>query len=180
MRESSAQMGLMLQSCPFCGEPGDFSEDECLHITCRKCNEQYCFLCAASHTPIVEHANTCFHRPQCSFFEAKCCDAQCMTKGAALCSQVQFLPGPCAACKNKASLHNSCKHVQGSAWKACSICLERKKNCLHWCHECSRGGKQCSRPGELSATELAKNCHIIPHSAALAEEARRKSERKSP
>ena len=178
VREASAEMGLLIQSCPFCGEPGDFSEDQCLHITCRRCDEQYCFLCATSHTPTVQHANY-FHRPQCSFFNIECCDDKCMINGAALCAKAQFLPGPCATCKGNTKLHNKCTHVAGSTWKACSTCvMDRKQNCTHWCHECSRSGKLCTRPGDFSPADIAKNCHLIEHTVAIEVEAKRKAARK--
>jgi len=69
-----------MQACPTCDTPGALPED-CFHITCANCREQYCMVCAAPHRPTLAHANI-YHRPACEYFVGgACCEDECVKRG---------------------------------------------------------------------------------------------------
>ncbi len=173
---SLAGLGIFVQACPFCRRSGDKAPGDCMHITCA-CKEQFCFVCAAPHTPTVAHS-AAYHRPQCGLFTV-CCGKKCIEGGAAVCVLDVYRPGPCAACKNHPTKHNTCTH---SPWRACSDCVKiHKKACPHWCRECEKTGKLCAPPDNplvaaAEGEEQRRQYIIISHDAVKSAEAEEKGE----
>jgi len=114
---------------------------DCLHATCKKdnlfggCGGQFCFLCGAPWGPIILHGNW-YHYKECDFYNAICCEKQCIQKGGKRCSE------------SKPSL--------GQA--ACRECAAKRIPCTHYCTQClhshRNGGKKvCVIPGHPSPEE---------------------------
>lgn len=56
-----------LRVCPFCLEPY-LKNQNCEHVTCLKCKNDWCFTCSVDRGPILSHGNH-FHRRECKLFK---------------------------------------------------------------------------------------------------------------
>lgn len=80
--------GQQISQCPQCKTPS-LKDDKCNHVKCPDCKTEYCFVCSAIRSPILEHGNH-YHRPQCTDYFEKGKDAdvvkpkctECQKKGA--------------------------------------------------------------------------------------------------
>jgi len=99
--------GIMFNHCPTpgCLRPYPVS-DACQHVTCERCNLDFCFLCSAPRSLILGHA-ACYHRPSCDFYTT-CCDKNCV-ESKPFCDDFKFEGAPvdskykCLECEKKGS-----------------------------------------------------------------------------
>ena len=56
--------GESISQCPVCKSPY-LKDDYCNHVKCKECKIDFCFVCAATRSPIITHGNH-YHRPQCT------------------------------------------------------------------------------------------------------------------
>ncbi|KAL7798176.1 hypothetical protein V8C37DRAFT_368983 [Trichoderma ceciliae] len=66
---SRETVGKTTKPCPGCGWAIE-KNDGCSHMTCAKCNHQFCYECGADHRRIIENDNT-IHEETCRFHPSR-------------------------------------------------------------------------------------------------------------
>lgn len=102
--KKSQNTGINIQHCPNC-DSAYSAPLNCYHVVCEKqlggCGTEFCFICAALRSPIMEHGNM-MHRLSCPFnIDRQCCKNNCLQNGLRKCSGLQWKENCTECLKNE-------------------------------------------------------------------------------